>query len=268
MTGKSGKPQPPHLSLRAKLNHLAKIRVGAVNYLNTKPMLYGIRRHRVMDQIELVEDYPSKLAAMLANDEIDVGLIPVAATLNLKEWHIVGDYCIGTEGAVATVCLFSEVPMEDIKTVILDYQSKTSVALAKILLKEYWNKEVEFIDASSEDFRSQIKGTVAGLVIGDRAFEQRLISPFFYDLATAWKDHTGLPFVFAAWISRKMLPAEFIESFNEANEMGIKNIEKVISENAYELFDLDDYYTRCISYSIDENKLKGLNLFLQKIKSL
>ena len=221
-----------------------------------------------MDEIELVEDYPSRLAAMLLNNQIDVGLIPVAATLNLDEWHIVGDYCIGAEGAVATVCLFSELPMEEIKTVILDYQSGTSVALAKILLKEYWKKEVEFIESSSEDFRHEIKGKVAGLVIGDRAFGQRLISPYIYDLATAWKEHTGLPFVFAAWISRRQLPVEFIEAFNEANAMGIQNIEKVISENSYDLFDMEDYYTRCISYTIDENKLKGLELFLQKIKAV
>jgi chorismate dehydratase len=230
-------------------------------------MLYGIRRHRVMDQIELVEDYPAKLATMLQNDEIDVGLIPVAATLNFDEWHIVGDYCIGAEGAVATVCLFSEVPIEEIKAVILDYQSKTSVALAKILLKEYWNKDVEFIDATNEDYRNQIRGNVAGVVIGDRAFEQRLVSPYIYDLATAWKEHTGLPFVFAAWISKKELPVEFESEFNDANALGIENIESVIRENAYELFDLKDYYTRCISYSIDENKLKGLDLFLQKLKS-
>ena len=72
------------LSLRAKLNHLKKIRVGAVSYLNTKPLLYGIKRHPVMNEIELIEDYPSRIAQMLIDDEVDIGLIPVAATLRLK----------------------------------------------------------------------------------------------------------------------------------------------------------------------------------------
>jgi chorismate dehydratase len=239
-----------------------------VNYLNTKPLLYGIRRHPVMNEIELVEDYPARLAAMLENDEIDVGLIPVAATAKFNEWHIVGDYCIGADGAVATVCIFSEVPMEQITRVILDYQSRTSVLLARILLKEYWKKDVEIIYAQTEDYRKEIRGTTAGLVIGDRAFEQRMISSHIYDLATAWKDHTGLPFVFAAWISRRLLPQEFIHSFNDANAFGVSNIPNVIGENAYELFDIEDYYQRCISYNLDDLKLQGMNLYLQKIKLL
>jgi chorismate dehydratase len=221
-----------------------------------------------MEQIDLVEDYPARLAEMLVNDQIDVGLIPVAATLHLEEWHIVGDYCIGADGEVATVCLFSELPIEEIKTVILDYQSRTSVALAKILLKEYWKKDVEFIEATGEEYRQHIKGTTGGLVIGDRAFEQRKSSKYMYDLATAWKDHTGLPFVFAAWISRRQLPAEFEAEFNDANALGIENIGNVISEMDYGLYNLKDYYTRCISYRLDKQKLKGLELFLQKIKSV
>ncbi|HEY0356136.1 MAG TPA: MqnA/MqnD/SBP family protein, partial [Flavisolibacter sp.] len=94
---------------------MKKIRVGAVSYLNTKPLLYGIKRHPVINEIELKEDYPAKVAQMLIDDEIDIGLIPVAATLKLKEWHIVGDYCIGSDGAVASVCIFSEVPMDQIE---------------------------------------------------------------------------------------------------------------------------------------------------------
>lgn len=219
-----------------------------------------------MEMIELIEDYPSRLAHMLKKNEIDIGLIPVAATADLEEWHIIGNYCIGADGAVATVCIFSEVPMEEIETVILDYQSRTSVALAKILLKEYWKKEVTLVYASSEDYRQQIRETTAGLVIGDRAFEQRKISKFQYDLATAWKAHTGLPFVFAAWISRKQLPEDFVKCFNDANSLGIESIEAVIREQENELFDMKDYYTRCISYTLDEKKINGLELFLGKLK--
>src|SRR6478672_3891251 len=85
-----------YLSLRAKINQLKKIRVGAVSYLNTKPLLYGIKRHAVMNEIELIEDYPSKIAQMLIDGQIDVGLIPVAATLRLKDWYIDSNYCIGS----------------------------------------------------------------------------------------------------------------------------------------------------------------------------
>ena len=136
--------------------------------MNTKPLLYGIKRHPVLNEIELIEDYPSKIAQMLIDDQIDIGLIPVAATLRLKDWYIDSDYCIGSNGPVASVCIFSQVPMDEIKQVYLDYQSRTSVNLAKVLLKEYWKKDVEFIDASGEDFRENIAGSTAGVVIGDR----------------------------------------------------------------------------------------------------
>lgn len=254
------------LSLRAKINQLGKIRVAAVSYLNTRPLLYGIQRHPVRNEIELIEDYPSKIAQMLIDDEVDVGLIPVAATRRLKNWYIISDYGIGSDGAVASVCIFSDVPMEEVDKVYLDYQSRTSVNLARILLKEYWKKEVEFIDASGEDFREQLKGRTAGVIIGDRALQQRSRSKFIYDLGEAWKRHTGLPFVFAAWIANKKLPEEFIRSFNEANAIGLNNIEEVIRGNPYPYFDLRKYYTSCISYRLDEEKKKGMELFLRKLK--
>ena len=107
-----------------------------MSYLNTKPLLYGIKHGFVIDNMSLVLDYPSKIAAMLLNDEIDVGLVPVAIIPKLSEHYIIGDYCIGAIKQVASVCLFSEEPLAEIKTVILDYQSRTSVALAKILLEK------------------------------------------------------------------------------------------------------------------------------------
>lgn len=245
-----------------------KIRIGGVSYLNAKPLLYGIKNHPVYKEIELVEDFPARIAGMLINDEIDIGLIPVAATLRLPEWHIVSDYCIGCDGAVASVGIFSETPMEKIETVFLDYQSRTSVNLARILLKEFWKKEVEFIDAKGEDFRDAIRGATAGVVIGDRALEQRQNSEYIYDLGEAWKAHTGLPFVFAAWIANKKIPDSFIRMLNEANKSGLSQIESVIMENPYSHFDLDTYFKKYISYNLDANKKRGLELFLNKLKSL
>jgi chorismate dehydratase len=245
----------------ANLNELKKIKVGAVSYLNTKPLLFGVKRSGLMDRIELIEDYPSRIAAMLLNDEIDVGLVPVAIIPKLKEAHIVTDYCIGAIGEVASVCLFSEVEMDKVEKVLLDYQSRTSVNLCKVLLKHYWKKEVEFVDVST-DFRSDIKGTTAGVVIGDRAFEQRKVSPFIYDLAAAWKDFTGLPFVFAAWVANKPLDEGFIDAFNMANGYGLKHIDEVVAENPYDLYDLKKYYLQNIDYILDKEKHKGLEKFL------
>lgn len=248
----------------AKLYHLNKIKVGAVSYLNTKPLLYGIKRSGLMNTIELIEEYPAKIAQMLLNDRIDIGLVPVAIIPKLKDPQIVTNYCIGAESEVASVCIFSEVPMAAIESVILDYQSRTSVNLAIILFKEYWQKEVVF-KAATANFISEIKGTTAAVVIGDRAFEQRLISTYRYDLAEAWIAFTGLPFVFAAWVANKPLHEDFIDAFNMANGYGIMHLDEVIAENSYDKYDLKKYYTKNISYHLTDDMRKGLDLFLSKL---
>jgi len=241
---------------------LQKIRTGAVNYLNTKPLIYGFENGMMKEEVDLVIDYPSKIASMLLEDEIDVGLVPVAIIPEMNEHYIISDYCIGSDGEVASVCLFSEVPLDEIKTVLLDYQSRTSVALLKILIKEYWKINVVF-ENTSGDYQSKISGTTAGLVIGDRALQQRKISTYIYDLGLEWRKFTRLPFVFAAWVSNKKLDEGFIKDFNEANKFGLNNLDKVVQENPFTIFDLNHYYKDCISFDLDENKKKGLRLFLK-----
>ncbi|MFI5152554.1 MAG: menaquinone biosynthetic enzyme MqnA/MqnD family protein [Chitinophagales bacterium] len=242
-----------------------KIRVGVVSYLNTKPLLYGIRRSSVLEDIELIVDYPSKIATMLLEDEIDLGLVPVAIIPQMKEYYLIGDYCISSDGPVASVCLFSERPIEEIRTILLDYQSRTSVQMARILVRKYWKIDPEFIDAG-EEFRMQIKGAVAAVVVGDRALEQRRISPYIFDLGEAWKNFTGLPFVYAAWISNKELDPEFQKNFNEANAFGLKHVDELIREQPFQLYDLATYFSKNISYEFTAEKRKGMALFLELLK--
>src|SRR5688500_10108951 len=220
----------------------SKIRVGIVNYLNTKPLIYGLERKPICEMIELIGAYPSRLAQMLKDDEIDIGLIPVAAIPELTRYHIIGNYCIGTEGEIASVGLFSEVPMKEIKKIYLDYQSRSSVELLKWLITESWGIKPEIVQAEDDNYRHEIKGETAGLVIGDRALEQRKISTFIYDLGSEWRAITGLPFVFAAWISREKLPDQFIEMFNQANAVGLEHIDDIVASNPFELDDLKKYY--------------------------
>jgi chorismate dehydratase len=245
---------------------LDKIKVGIVSYLNTRPLIYGLQERPLARQIELIEAYPARLADMLANDEIDLGLIPVAAIPKLKEYHIVGDYCIGTEGEVASVCLFSEVPVEKIERIYLDYQSRSSVALLKWLIKEYWGIHPQLIETYDENFIREIKGASAGLVIGDRALRQRKVSTFIYDLGAEWRFVTGLPFVFAAWVANKPLPDDFESLFNLANSMGLKHIDEIVAQHPFPDYDLKKYYTFHISYHLDERKRKGMELFLSYLK--
>ncbi len=241
-----------------------KIRVGAVSYLNTKPLVYGFEKGLMKDEIELVFDYPAKVAAMLLNDEVDVGLIPVAVIPQLNEHYIVSDYCIGASQAVASVCLFSDVPLHEIKEILVDYQSRTSAALLKVLIKEHWKIDPILI-ATSNDYQKNIKGTTAGLVIGDRALEQRSHSAYIFDLAEAWQEMTGLPFVFAAWVANKKLPETFIQSFNATTGLGQQHIDEVVSQIDFKAYDMKLYYTQNIDYNLDERKKEAVKLFHTKL---
>ena len=210
-----------------------KVKISAVSYLNTLPFLQGIKGSPLLDQIDLSLDIPSDCAKKLMENEVDLGLVPVAIFPQLKEHYIVSDYCIGANGKVDTVALFSEVPLNEIKSIYLDYQSKTSVNLVQVLAREYWNINPEWIN-TEVGYEEKISGTTAGVIIGDRTFNLSKTYQYKYDLAEAWKEFTGLPFVFACWVANKKLPAEFIESFNAALKIGVDDIALVVIENPNE----------------------------------
>lgn len=244
-----------------------KIRVAAVSYLNTKPLIYGFENGLMKDEIELITDYPASIATMLINEEVDISLVPVATIPLLKEYHIITDYCIGTNGNVASVCLFSDVPLAEIKVILLDYQSRSSVGLLKVLVKDFWKIKVELV-SGTKDYEAQIEGTTAGLVIGDRAFVQRKKSKYIYDLGTAWKDMTGLPFVFAAWISNKKLSENFVNNFNVATREGFKHLPEIIAANHCPHYDLREYYNQNINFNLEVEKRKGLDEYLKRLKNI
>lgn len=249
------------------LKHLEKkIRVAAVSYLNTKPLIYGFEKGGMKNEIELTFDYPARVAGMLINNEADIGLIPVAAIPRLEEHYIISDYGIGASGPVASVCLFSQVPVNEIEEILLDYQSRTSVALLKILLKEYWQISPALINTVDE-FQDQISESTAGLVIGDRALTFRKKAGYVYDLAKAWQDLTGLPFVFAAWVANKKLPETFTSEFNAVTSSGLDHLPEIIRENPFADYDLSVYYSSNIDFKLDDKKKEGLALFLAKLKA-
>jgi len=239
-----------------------KIRIGAVSYLNTKPLIYGFEQGLLKDEIELVTDYPSKLALLLQKNEIDIALLPVAAISNITNAKAFSNFCIGAKQDVASVCLFSEVPIEEIQEIYLDYQSRTSVTLLRVLLKQYWQTRPILIEAD-EQYISSIKDKKAGVIIGDRALAQLSNFPYVYDLAKAWQDYTQLPFVFATWVTNQDLPESFIESFNKANELGFTHLNEIIASNPFPYYDLKKYYTENIFYSLDEEMKKGMTMFLK-----
>jgi len=237
-----------------------------VSYLNTRPLLLGMEQSPFKERIELMKAYPAQIAQALLDDTIDIGLVPVAVMPLLKHPQLISKYVIGTEGEVASVALFSQVPMDQIEKVYLDYQSRTSVALAKILFKQYWKKEVEFLNAT-EGYINQINGTTAGIIIGDRALVSLDQFEHIYDLGSAWKAYSGLPFVFAAWVANKPIPLDFMEAFDAANGYGLSQLEDVIAliPANEQVYDLHKYFTENISYELTEEKRAGLAKFLEAL---
>jgi chorismate dehydratase len=240
------------------------IRVGAVSYLNTKPFIWGLEQSPVWSEIVLSRDFPAAIAQQLKNDQLDIGLLPVAAIAELQESFIVADYCIGSEGPVASVAIFSDVPLEEVTTIWLDYQSKTSVALAQILMQEYWQMQPQWKPGDAV-FINHIGGTEAAVVIGDRALELIPKHKYMYDLGAAWTAHTGLPFVFAAWVANKELPATFLTEFNAALKWGIAHMDQLIAQLPPVEYDITTYYHTNIRYELTDASKAGMDLFLQKL---
>jgi len=245
-----------------------KFKISAVSYTNTKPFIYGIQHTDFINKIELSLDTPTDCAQKLIDGVVDIGLIPVAATLNLPYWEIVADYCIGAVGAVNSVFIFSNCPIDDVKTLQLDPQSRSSNNLSRVLLKNFWKINPELI-AGAEDYSLSIDPQTAFVQIGDRTFGKKDNYKYVYDLAEEWQNFTGLPFCFAAWIANKPIPQEFIAEFNVALKFGLDRRAELFKElPAIENFDVEDYLMHKIDFVLTDDKKKALFLFLDYLKAL
>ncbi len=242
------------------------IRVGAVNYLNTKPLIEGLVGFS--DRIDLSLDLPSRLADQLAAGELDVGLIPVVEFFRAGSYSMIPNVAIASRGPVLSVTLFSKVPWADIRTVALDEGSRTSAALTKILLKDRSNRAVRFeplpIDANPEAAAAD-----AVLLIGDRAMKACLPGhEFAFDLGQEWTDWTGLPMVFAVWAVRDGVDLGSAEAaFHRAKTNGLAKAGAIAAREAKAL-GLDPgycrrYFTNILRYDLGPAELAGLARFYQ-----
>jgi chorismate dehydratase len=244
------------------------IKISAVSYTNTKPFLYGIQHTDLINKIDLSLDIPSDCAQKLIDNQVDIGLIPVAAILSLPKWEIISDYCIGAVGAVNSVFIFSNCEIHQVTRLQLDPESRSSNNLALVLLKNYWKVTPELI-TNAPDYSASDDATTAFVQIGDRTFGKKDKYSFAYDLAEEWQKFTGLPFVFAAWIANKPIPKEFMDEFNQSLKYGLDHRAELFEElPARNDFDLQDYLMHKIDFELTEDKRKALHLFLDYIKAL
>ena len=241
---------------------MKKIKISAVSYTNTKPFIYGIEHSDIINEVDLSLDIPSDCANKLIDNKVDIGLIPVATIPLVSNANIITNYCIGSIGAVNSVFIFSNVPVNEIKTVKLDAHSRTSNNLAKVLLKFHFKVDVEFttnLEAETDAF----------VLIGDRTFGKKGDFKFAYDMGGEWMKFTGLPFVYAAWVANKTIPEAFVKEFDKALALGLANRESVLKElPVLPNFDLKDYLFDKLNFDLTDDKRKALNLFLDYIKQL
>jgi chorismate dehydratase len=251
---------------------MEKIRISAVRYANTYPFIYGLTESGFGRKAIIETDHPSDCAAKLISGRADLGLIPVGAIPMLKESHMISDYCIGANGKVRTVQIMSNSPFEDVKEVYLDYRSETSVRLIKVLARYFWKTDFIWTDTSEGFDFKKIGNTEAVVLIGDQCFEYEDQYIYKCDLAEEWKKYSGLPFVFACWVSNRSLPADFVEDFNNALSLGVQNIDLVTERfskvGSIKGTELRKYLTENIDFVLDINKRKAMTLFLDLLKEL
>jgi chorismate dehydratase len=247
-----------------------KIRISAVRYANTYPFIYGLMECGFDKKYDLSTDHPSDCASKLASGEADLGLIPVGAIPAIKEHYIVSNFCIGADGKVRTVQMMSNSSFDEIQRIYLDYRSRTSVKLVRILAEHHWKREFIWTDTHPGFDFERIKANEAVVLIGDQCFELEKNYQFEWDLAGEWKKFTGLPFVFACWVANKPLPQEFLIDFNEALSSGVNNIDSVTRKfgNSGSITgnELRKYLTENIDFILDEKKRTAMDLFLSLLK--
>ena len=247
------------------------IRIGAVSYLNTKPLVY--RLDELAPDAEIIYDFPSRLAVDLATGELDVALIPSIEFFQDPKYTIVSDACIGCRGPVLSVKFFSRVPVEKIRRVSLDEGSRTSIALVRVLLQQRYGIEPELeslpIGATAQDSDAD-----AVLLIGDRAIHQP-VADFveIWDLGDEWCRWSELPFVFAMWVAHVGKDLRGTElALDAARDAGIRCLDEIAKREAVKA-GLSP--AQCLTYLRDNlhfhlgpRELRGLALFYKHAAAL
>lgn len=207
------------------------MRIGAVNYLNSRPLIEGLPWLAPDD--ELVLDFPSRLADALDRGDLDVALVPSIACLLRPDYEVVSDACVASRGPVLSVKLFSRVSPREIRTLALDEGSRTSATLVRVLLAERFGIHPETqpvpLDADWETSPAD-----AVLLIGDRCMhEPRGVYHTVWDLGEEWTRDTGLPFVFAMWTARRGSElGDLEERLMRARDLGVSQLDEIACREA------------------------------------
>jgi chorismate dehydratase len=265
---------------------VAKTKISVVQYLNSVPLAWGILETGLKEQFETILSTPAECADQLAGGSVDLGLIPAIEFQRIRGTRIVPGVAIASKYRVKSVLLISERPLWEVRTVAHDRGSRTSVALAQIIFREFYKTHPSF-HAADPDLAGMLKSNDAALIIGDVALkfmeqneipdiekERPLVREgaeplYVFDLMERWGVLTGLPFVFAFWASRAgFSDVSVADALNQSRDVGISNIATIAERYAEPLSMkkefLQSYLEHNVYYYLDAKCIEGLELFYEK----
>jgi predicted solute-binding protein len=244
-----------------------RLRVGAVSYLNARPLVHGLEGGAARERIDLSRATPAVLADRLAAGTLDVALLPVIELARIPDLELAPGLGISTLGRSRSVLLVSKVPIGSIDSLALDPESRTSNALCLVLLAELWSRSPRLVEGAT-DLAASLTRADAAVRIGDKAlFEPLPGGLHVLDLGQAWTRETGRPFVFAAWCGRRgMIDADLLRLLHEARRAGVRAVERIAADYAWNGEhhpDLArDYLTHCIRFDLGASEIQAIEQFL------
>jgi len=243
---------------------MAFLKIAAVNYINTLPFLQALEQKFPPEVLEVIPVNPAACANKFYNNEVDMALVPVGSLEHLAPYKIITDYCIGSAGPVDTVALLTNNPLNELKTIFLDTDSRTSAKLVQLLCRDYWKlSNINFLP-TTEDTVDQ----AGHLYIGDKVKLKENQFEFKYDLGEAWTNWTGLPMVYAVWIAKPEVNNKFIGHINDSFQNAIHGLKDLNLDHVENAAYWKNYILKNIRYYLDDKALNGLIHFKNLIKSL
>lgn len=244
--------------MRSLPRRRSSLRLGAVSYLNTLPLIHFLRERPVLAP-------PAQLAHLLKTGQVDIATVPIVAFFENPHYSLVPEVCIGSAGPVRSVKLFfsnESFRIENVRSIALDAESKTSVLLLKVLLKFKYGRDLNEIRFSSQNAEGS-------LLIGDKAMGKGVSQMPSLDLGHEWTSWTGLPFVYAAWISRhSSVPEEVISTLQRTRDEGLSRLSEIVPQN-HPLFEpalIEDYLCN-LQYHLGPKEREGMELFRKYVHS-
>ncbi|HEV7701227.1 MAG TPA: menaquinone biosynthesis protein [Pyrinomonadaceae bacterium] len=242
-------------------------RISASSYSNTAPLVWSFLYGQNHGKVEIILDnVPARSAQLLEEDRVDAALVPVIAYQMLKGVRLIPGVCVGAREKVRSVCLVTKgKDLADVRSVALDSSSRTSVALTKIIFREFLGFEPAWCDAAP-DIDRMLADTDAALIIGDPslAVDNEPGGRLVFDLAELWRAHTGLGFIFAMWMTRQ----NKVEiDFAAARDEGLANVDSIAASYAANLSlsqdEMLEYLTENIAFTPDTSMLAGMRLYFE-----